>query len=561
MSEAFSTTRDERMYRLDRFAADLRELRRHAGEPSLRKVAARIRDSGHSLSVTSLNDIFSGKRLPTWEALIAIVAALDADIKAISPQWEAVIAVRHVSRAGRESEEFAQKYLKQVAVSSYRVTLPDTRYYKRVYLDDIYVEQMVKDLANDRVRSLFEVESKVRHIVLLGGPGSGKSTACQAIMHRHATTPGAHMPFLINVREFFSKVPPELSVVGMIEHIAETVFQARPPEGYVAKQLTDGHALVIFDGLDELLSTEAARSTSSIIELFCREFPLAQVIATSRLAGYERAALDGQLFEVFRLEEFTQDQVLEYVTNWLALSELPPEEAEEWLEASNSIAEIRANPLLLSFAAQLFSDRGHVPRSKLSLLQSMIDLLLNQWDRVRGIKVGASYDQAYLEPLLSLLAFQMIDRGSGQISENELIDEWTSYLIRELTSPIEAGPMAREFLSAVRERSSLLSEAGVSSVGQPILIFTHRTFMEYLAALYIASSDDSAKLIAKLLQRSDVRPVLELALTLSEQKRPGSADTLLSIASDIAQDLGIDVRKQVKQYRGLIGSSHPWSSF
>jgi hypothetical protein len=59
------------------------------------------------------------------------------------------------------------------------------------------------------------------------------------------------------------------------------------PAGLVARLLITGTALVIFDGLDELLDTGHRAEVTAIVERFCTEYPLAPVLVTSRLVGYE----------------------------------------------------------------------------------------------------------------------------------------------------------------------------------------------------------------------------------------------------------------------------------
>lgn len=553
LSEEAVTASDVRRLLLRDFAMHLQTLRRRAGEPSLRTLAARIRDSGGSLSVTTLNDVFNGKRLPTWEALTLIAAALDADANHLKPLWEEVASARYIPPAERQSEEYTQKYLKQVAAFSNQVKLPSRTIDTRATLDDIYVEQRITDVESSATFELSLLDKEFCRAVLVGNPGTGKTTACHAIMYRHTQRRGSPIPFLVTIREFFSRVPPERSVVSVIEHVAETFFQARPPEGYVAKQLTDGRALVIFDGLDEL-PIDAARSTSSIIELFCQEFPQAQVIVTSRPVGYARVSLDPELFRLFRLEEFTSDQIQDYLVKWFTLNQIPLDKVQDWLESSEPIADVRANPLFLSFAAQLYRYQEYVPRDALDIVSRMAELLLRDWDQVRGISID-NRTQMYLIPMLSFLAFQMIDSGSGQISESDLISRLTAYLTSTLNLPMEAGSTARDFLDIIRERSWLLSQVGITSTGESILAFTYRTFMEYFAATYIAHSDNPAGLIGRLLSRPELLTVLEFALTLVDQATPGAAYRFVKIASNKAQDVNPEVRERVGHHLAEIRRS------
>jgi len=52
--------------------------------------------------------------------------------------------------------------------------------------------------------------------------------------------------------------------------------------------LLTGRAVVIFDGLDELLDTSRRADVTTRVERFCAEYPLAPVLVTSRQVGYDQ---------------------------------------------------------------------------------------------------------------------------------------------------------------------------------------------------------------------------------------------------------------------------------
>jgi predicted NACHT family NTPase len=81
-------------------------------------------------------------------------------------------------------------------------------------------------------------------------------------------------------------------MVGYLEHRLETFYQCSAPAGLVGKLLLTGRALMIFDGLDELLEPARRADVAARIERFCSEYPLARVLVTSRVVGYDQARLD-----------------------------------------------------------------------------------------------------------------------------------------------------------------------------------------------------------------------------------------------------------------------------
>ena len=62
--------------------------------------------------------------------------------------------------------------------------------------------------------------------------------------------------------------------------------QCPAPPGLVDLLLLTRRAVVIFDGLDELLDTSRRLDVTTRVERFCAEYPLAQMLVTSRLVGF-----------------------------------------------------------------------------------------------------------------------------------------------------------------------------------------------------------------------------------------------------------------------------------
>ena len=118
------------------------------------------------------------------------------------------------------------------------------------------------------------------------------------------------IPFLVTLRNSRRRpAPPERSVAGYIEHKLEVFYQCPAQPGVITHLLLTGAAIVIFDGLDELLDASRRAEVTAIVERFCTEYPLAPVLVTSRLVGYDQARLDDRQFSRYRLGRFTEDQV------------------------------------------------------------------------------------------------------------------------------------------------------------------------------------------------------------------------------------------------------------
>ena len=182
-------------------------------------------------------------------------------------------------------------------------------------------------------------------------------------MHRHAADAARKVPFMVIVREFAALDPPERSVLAHIEHKLEVFYQCLPADRLVESLLLGGSALVIFDGLDELVDTSRRSEVAAIIEQFCAEYPLTRVLVTSRTIRYGQARLDDRQFECFQMSGFEEGQVSEYVHKWFACQDgIDPGEAVSFLDESAGAGDLRRNPLMLALMCILYRGEGSIPR-------------------------------------------------------------------------------------------------------------------------------------------------------------------------------------------------------
>ena len=237
--------------------------------------------------------------------------------------------------------------------------------------------------------------------------------------------------FLVILREFASADPPERSVLHHIEHKLETFYQAAPPTGLVESLLFSGSALVIFDGLDELLDTSVRSEIAAIIERFCAEYPLTRVLVTSRIVGYDQARLDDRQFECYQIGGFDADQVVDYVRKWFACQDgIDPSEADSFLEESAGANDLRSNPLMLALMCILYRGEGSIPRSRPEVYEKCATLLFHKWDAARKIHADLRA-RNLIEPALRHLAHWLLTRADAEtaVTAQELVSQTTGYFL------------------------------------------------------------------------------------------------------------------------------------
>ena len=463
------------------------------------------------------------------EAYLArVVAAIDRHV---------VVSAGRLDSAG--DRDFVMRYRRQAADWHGRLQPPDFERRRLIPIDDLYVSPAISHVIEVEAGAplpetdIWRLDDELDRAVLLGDPGGGKTTASQVLMHRHAADAGRRVPFLVILREFASTYPPERSVLQHVEHKLETFYQCRPPGGLVENLLVSGSALVIFDGLDELLDTSRRSEVAAIIERFCAEYPLTRVLVTSRTIGYDQARLDDRQFQCYQIAGFGVGQINEYVYKWFACQDgVDPGEADSFLEESAGADDLRSNPLMLALMCILYRGAGSIPRSRPEVYEQCATLLFRRWDASRKIHIELR-GRNLVEPALRHLAYRLLTRAEVHpvVTERELVSQTAGYFLsRGFEERTDAEAAARKFVEFCRGRLWVLTEAGTTGRGEPLYTFTHRTFLEYFAAAYLASIHDSPEQLARKLAgrvaRSEWDTVAQLAVQIKDHVSERGADRI-----------------------------------
>ncbi len=245
---------------------------------------------------------------------------------------------------------------------------------------------------------LKQVLPSLRQAVILGGPGSGKSTLVRYVarMCTRGEIAGLHgfTPVVVSLASYAGarKDAPSLTLRDYLLRLARERGGDVLAEA-ITDELGNGRLFVLLDGVDEVAEESLRRAVVQAVEAFLQNEAKPRVLVTSRPIGYMQ--ISGGLPH-YTLPPFTPEQMSSFVYQWHAavapLIELSPDKAKQ--EAETMLAEIKSNPqvselatnpLMLVILTLLRSEGTKLPERRVQLYERVVKLLVDTWNELRRL--------------------------------------------------------------------------------------------------------------------------------------------------------------------------------
>ena len=119
---------------------------------------------------------------------------------------------------------------------------------------------------------------------------------------------------------------------------------------------------MFFDGLDEVFDPNERRQVINQFQTFAHRYPLARIVVTSRIAGYDKTALGLAGFEHYTLLPLTLGQIGNFANQWyqyftLEGTERTAQSLVQRIAENPRLLDLAGNPLLLTMMAVIYQDR------------------------------------------------------------------------------------------------------------------------------------------------------------------------------------------------------------
>jgi len=389
--------------------------------------------------------------------------------------------------------------------------------------------------AERETRPLRVLEAVVdqRHVVLLGNPGSGKSTFVTHLalcLSTHALEPRKNwlarltgwpqqeadlVPVTVVLRDFARWLPP-MAKKAEPRHLWNFIVDRLKAQNlaFVAKPLLErlehGGAILLLDGLDEIPTQRHRTFIRDAVAAFATRYSQCRVLVTCRTFSYQDPAWQLSDFQSFTLAPFSAEQIDRFIAAWhdelarLGTIKLGAiEGASRQLQAAvrrPDLWRLASNPLLLTVMALVHIHKGQLPEARALLYEETIDILLWRWEQVkasgedeapplRQLLAQANRTDVDMKRALWRLAFEA-HREGGTTDAEAVADIGESRLNKTLIElhPDKSRDWAHQMVKVMKLRAGLLLERVPE-----VYTFPHRTFQEYLAGAHLSIQSDFAQ--------------------------------------------------------------------
>ena len=339
-------------------------------------------------------------------------------------------------------------------------------------------------LGKERKRVLgLEVLAKNTNLMVVGKPGSGKTTYLQRVVMEcnGGNLQAYRIPVLIKLREF---VEDGHELANSLERYLEQCWRLSNAETQLV--LDRGRALVLLDGLDEVTGKDG-KNIAKQIKRFARTYPQVQVIVTCRTQIQESRF---ERFDYVEVADFDESQVQAFVEHWFkaamgdelaGLAKAQEFLEQLFLEKNKPIRELAITPILLSLTCAVFHQTGKFYSKRSKLYEEGLELLLEQWDKSREIERDEIYRDLLLERKIELLIYLAVKKFKQP-----------QYVLFEQT---ELEGYIAEFLGIGQRDSRMVLRAIEAQHGllieraHRVWSFSHLTFQEYLVAKWFCEKN------------------------------------------------------------------------
>ncbi|MBD1930558.1 MULTISPECIES: NACHT domain-containing protein [Cyanophyceae] len=374
-----------------------------------------------------------------------------------------------------------------------------------------------------------KVANEKQYLMVLGGPGAGKSTflrrmGLEALKGNKGKFKHSCIPVFIELKIFNTG---DINIEKVISDEFRTCgFPS--PEKSTKKLLEQGKLLILLDGLDEV-PTKNLNEAIGQIQNFVDQYDKNRFIASCRTAAYRSVF---RRFSDVAMADFDDTQIEQFIGNWFqSEADKQAKTAKKCWEIlqkpeHKAAKELAQTPLLLTFLCLVYDRSQSFPDNRSVLYRKALRILLEEWASEKRILRDEIYQGLHTELeeiLLSEIAYKGFEADRLFFSQREVVEQIKTFLASNLNAPQHLDGEA--VLNAIAIQQGILVERA-----EDIFSFSHLTLQEYLTAQYIDDHRQIEKLVTEHLTDKRWKEVFLLVAGLM---RGGADDLLLRMEKEV----------------------------
>jgi NACHT domain len=335
----------------------------------------------------------------------------------------------------------------------------------------------------------------VAHVIVLGQPGAGKTTAVKHLCHEMLTGnevfPLQNFPLLIRLRDLNTVRTAEGDVQDLLieqlqsildiplsfpEDLASdssSITRRSLRERAVINILETLQPVILLDGLDEISHKVKRDGVVAGIRRLAIQLDKARIILTARTGEFSYHIEKMTAYEIAPL---SQRQIEQFASGWLGLQH------RVFLEQvrKSPFADTAINPLTLAHLCAIFERVHKIPEKPKSVYRKIVNLLLEEWDQQRSVERVSAYANFEVDrkaEFLADLAHSLTTLSkTSTFTRTDLLYSYHQVAENYRLPDSEAQAVVNE----LETHTGLILQSGIDSFE-----FSHKSLQEFLTAVFI----------------------------------------------------------------------------
>lgn len=420
----------------------------------------------------------------------------------------------------------------------------------------------------DRTSALsYLLDDSIPGLVLIGGPGDGKSTLGQYLAQIYRARLIGQLNELDGNIEVFEKCIPRIPFRIFLKEYAQWVSSRTNSDSlfhYLALQVSresgrntnpeDVHkiiksnpTLLILDGLDEVPEKKLRRRVMDNITSFVNQVRDVlkgdlRVIANTRPYGYSEE-FDPAHYLHLTLQKLSPQKAVFYARRWIDAREPNPKEAERIQDTfdvclrDKVVSVLTQTPLQVTIILVIIRARGTPPKQREELFERYMDIIYQREQKKRPELLRTEQDVIYgLHKYLAYILHRRAekDRTAALMDVSEFRERVEEYLTHSnpLLNEEEVEAKVKQIITETSQRLVLIESPQEGKIG-----FGLTTTREFFAAAHLVDTAKDTKEIDlrfKAIARSPYwRNVALFFAGRVGRTRPGEAPSMIDVCREI----------------------------